>query len=191
MQELSQGTQLAGRYTLVRRLGGDTDSHTWLAKDRLTRASVALKIASGDADNSARLRAEWQTGIRLMHAHIVRAFEFHEEPDCAFYSQQFIDGPDLGALTGRPAADILGPVALLIGALAYLHGKGVVHRDLKASMFCWMRTVPHTSSISACPARSGTLAVVDRRLHKARSLCKGFPPQLATIFSRWVVLSSS
>ena len=133
MQELSQGTQLAGRYTLVRRLGGDTDSHTWLAKDRLTRASVALKIASDDADNSARLRAEWQTGIRLMHAHIVRAFEFHEEPDCAFYSQQFIDGPDLGALTGRPAADILGPVALLIGALAYLHGKGVVHRDLKAS----------------------------------------------------------
>jgi hypothetical protein len=64
MQELSQGTQLAGRYTLVRRLGGDTESHTWLAKDRLTRASVALKISSGDADYGNRLRAEWQTGIR-------------------------------------------------------------------------------------------------------------------------------
>lgn len=133
MLELSQGTQLAGRYTLVRRLGGDTHNHTWLAKDRLTRASVALKITSGDETSSARLRAEWQTGIRLMHAHIVRAFEFHQEPDFALYSQQFVDGPSLGVLTGRPLANILGPVGLLIDALAYLHGKGLVHRDLKAS----------------------------------------------------------
>ena len=126
MQELKQGTQLAGRYTLVRRLGGDGENHTWLAKDRLTRASVALKITAGDAINSDRLRAEWQTGIRLMHAHIVRAFEFHAEPDLAFYSQQFIDGPDLGVLTGSSLPDVLGPVGFLVDALAYVHAKGIV-----------------------------------------------------------------
>ena len=43
MLELKQGTQLADRYTLVRRLGGDSETHTWLAKDRLTRASVAVR----------------------------------------------------------------------------------------------------------------------------------------------------
>ena len=101
MLELKQGTQLADRYTLVRRLGGDGQTQTWLARDRLTKASVALKIASGDPESAAVLRAEWQASIRLMHAHIVRAFEFHSDSEAAFFSQQFIDGPDLGALA-RP-----------------------------------------------------------------------------------------
>jgi len=133
MLELKQGTQLADRYTLVRRLGGDSETHTWLAKDRLTRASVALKIADGGEQSSARLRAEWQANIRLMHAHIVRAFEFHTEPEVAFYSQQFVDGPDFGVLAGLPVADVLGPVGLLLDALAYVHAKKLVHRDIKAS----------------------------------------------------------
>ncbi len=133
MLELKKGTQLAERYTLVRRLGGDGKTQTWLARDRLTRASVALKIAAGDAKSSDALRAEWQASIRLMHAHIVRAFEFHAEPDVAFFSQQFVDGPDAGALAKRSVADILGPLGLLVDALAYVHSKGVVHRDLKAS----------------------------------------------------------
>ena len=133
MLELKQGTQLADRYTLVRRLGGDSETHTWLAKDRLTRASVALKIAAGGEQSSARLHAEWQANIRLMHAHIVRAFEFHTESEVAFFSQQFIDGPDFGVLAGLPVAEVLGPVGLLVDALAYVHAKGVVHRDIKAS----------------------------------------------------------
>ena len=133
MLELKQGTQLADRYTLVRRLGGDSETHTWLARDRLTRASVALKIADGDRQSSDKLRAEWQASIRLMHAHIVRAFEFHAEPEVAFFSQQFIDGPDFGVLAGLPVADVLGPVGLLVDALAYVHSKGVVHHDIKAS----------------------------------------------------------
>ena len=133
MLELRKGTQLADRYTLVRRLGGDSKTHTWLAKDRLTRASVALKIAEGDAESSDKLREEWQASIRLMHAHIVRAFEFHAEPEASFFSQQFIDGPDMGVLAGRPVDEVLGPVGLLVDALAYVHAKGMVHRDLKAS----------------------------------------------------------
>ena len=133
MLELKQGTQLADRYTLVRRLGGDSKTHTWLAKDRLTRASVALKITDGGQHSSDKLRAEWQANIRLMHAHIVRVFEFHTEPEAAFFSQQFIDGPDFSVLAGLPVADVLGPAGMLVDALAYVHAKGVVHRDIKAS----------------------------------------------------------
>lgn len=133
MLELKQGTQLADRYTLVRRLGGNSKTHTWLAKDRLTRASVALKITAGGQHSSDRLRAEWQANIRLMHAHIVRAFEFHTEPEVTFFSQQFIDGPDFSVLAGLPVADVLGPAGMLVDALAYVHAKGVVHRDIKAS----------------------------------------------------------
>lgn len=133
MLDLSKGTLLAERYTLDRRLGGGGEAETWLAKDRLTGASVALKIAGEESGASERLRAEWQTNIRLMHAHIVRVFEFHGDSDNAFYAQQYIDGPDLSALAGKPPDQVLAPIALIVGALRYAHGKGVVHRDIKAS----------------------------------------------------------
>ena len=131
MLELTKGTRLADRYTLERPLGRGGEAATWLATDRLTRASVALKIVP--ASGAQRLRDEWQTNLRLMHAHIVRVFEFHEDQGVAFYSLQFIDGADLGAVAGQPLQEILPPVGLLAGALRYAHGKGIVHRDVKAS----------------------------------------------------------
>ncbi len=153
MLDLKKGTQLADRYTLVRRLGGDGDAHTWLARDRLTRASVALKITAGDAENTAKLRAEWQSGIRLMHAHIVRTFEFHADPDAAIFSQQFVDGPDIGVLAGLPANEVLGPVGLLVDALVYLHAKGMVHRDIKASnVLLDSRGAPYLSDFGVAQA---------------------------------------
>lgn len=133
MPELIKGTRLADRYTLDRRLGDGGEAQTWLANDRLTGAAVALKIVPNIARHSERLRDEWQLHIRLMHAHIVRVFEFHSDDDYAWYSQQYVDGPDLGALAGRPFEESLPAVALVADALRYLHGKGLVHRDLKAS----------------------------------------------------------
>ncbi|NNC57023.1 MAG: serine/threonine protein kinase, partial [Woeseiaceae bacterium] len=133
MLELSKGIQLADRYTLDRHLGGGGEAQTWLAKDRLTGAAVALKIAGNAPGAARRLHTEWQTNIRLMHAHIARVFEFHDEDDSAFYAQQFIDGPDLGELSGKPVEQVMAPIGLIADALRYAHGKGIVHRDIKAS----------------------------------------------------------
>ena len=133
MPDLTKGTRLAERYTLERRLGKGGEAQTWLARDRMTNARVALKIAPGSDRASVRLRGEWQANLRLIHAHILRVFEFHEDKDLAFYSMQHVDGPDLGALTGQPLDDVLRPIGLIVDALHYVHGKGVVHRDLKAS----------------------------------------------------------
>jgi tetratricopeptide (TPR) repeat protein len=131
-RDLSDGTRLANRYTLVRCLGRGGAAETWLATDRITRASVALKILTDARVSAEALRREWQLAIRLMHPHIVRVFEFHED-EGAFYSLQFIDGPDLGVLAGAPLVDSLPPVALVADALRYAHAKGVVHRDVKAA----------------------------------------------------------
>ena len=131
-RDLSVGTRLANRYTLARRLGRGGAAETWLATDRITGASVALKILVDDRVGADALRREWQLAIRLMHAHIVRAFEFHED-DGAFYSLQFIDGPDISVLAGAPLSDSLPPVAFIADALRYAHVKEVVHRDVKAA----------------------------------------------------------
>ncbi|NIL94397.1 MAG: protein kinase [Woeseiaceae bacterium] len=133
MQDLQQGTELASRYTLVRKLGSGGAAETWLATDRLTRAAVALKVLVSDRVPVATFHKEWQTSIRLMHAHIGRVFEYSDDAEAPFYSLQYIDGPDIGVLSGAPLEDIFGPVALIADALRYAHGKGVVHRDIKAS----------------------------------------------------------
>ena len=131
MHELIAGTQLASRYTLVRKLGTGGAAEIWVATDRLTRASVALKIIASEKFNGELLRQEWKTSIRLMHAHIVRVFEFHDDPDGAFYSLQFVDGPSLSILSAAPLSDILAPLGLIADALRYAHAKGVVHCDIK------------------------------------------------------------
>ncbi len=133
MRELKSGAQLAGRYTLVRKLGSGGGSETWLANDRLTKATAALKVLTGGVLEPEHLRREWQISIRLIHAHIVRAFEFHEADDATFYTLQYVDGPDVSVLSGAAWEDVLGPIVLIADALRYAHGKGVVHRDIKAS----------------------------------------------------------
>ena len=132
MRDLTSGNVLANRYTLKRRLGAGTLTETWLASDRMTRASVALKILV-DPSNRDILKREWQMCLRLVHAHIVRVFEFSDVDDTVFYSQQYLDGPDLGVLAGAAPADFLPAIAAVADALRYAHGRDVVHRDLKAS----------------------------------------------------------
>ncbi len=137
MRVLEQGVQLADRYTLVRRLGSGGMSETWLAQDRQTEKSIALKfLSSALADNLAYrklLRSEWQLGSRLMHANIVRVFEYHDDADQPFFSLQYIGGADISVLAGEDIDLVLRPIGLIADALRYAHGKSIVHRDIKAS----------------------------------------------------------
>jgi tetratricopeptide (TPR) repeat protein len=132
MQALGKGIELANRYTLVKKLGSGGTAQTWLARDRMTRASVALKVRISSAVSTAVFHREWQTSIRLMHAHIVRVFEYHDEAEPEFYSLQYVDGPDISILSGAPLEHILAPVSLVADALRYAHARDVVHRDIKA-----------------------------------------------------------
>jgi tetratricopeptide (TPR) repeat protein len=112
-------------------------SEVWLADDGQTQSQVALKFLSGEsaADSAKKslLNREWRIGSRLMHANIVRVFEFHDDPDGAYYTLQYIGETDLSVLAGTNPEESLRPVGLIADALRYAHGKGVVHRDIKAT----------------------------------------------------------
>ena len=137
MRILNEGMRLAGRYTLIRRLGAGGMSEVWLADDSQTQSQVALKFLSGESsanlEHKSLLNREWRIGSRLMHANIVRVFEFHDDPDGAYYTLQYVGETSLAALVGESPEESLRPVGLIADALRYAHGKGVVHRDIKAS----------------------------------------------------------
>jgi tetratricopeptide (TPR) repeat protein len=132
MQDLRSGLELANRYSLVRKLGSGGAAQTWLARDRVTRTSVALKILDSDRVTTETFRKDWHTAIRLVHAHIARVFEFHDE-DPPFYSMQYVAGGDMSLLAGAPLAHILPVAGLVADALRYAHARDVVHRDIKAA----------------------------------------------------------
>lgn len=141
MRVLKEGTRLADRYTLIRRLGGGGMSRVWLAHDKRMEAEVVLKFPAADSSREGAaddaggesLQREWRIGSRLMHPNIARVFEFHDEPDGPFYTQQYLPGPTAGVLAGEPWREALRPLGMIADALRYAHGKGAVHRDIKAA----------------------------------------------------------
>ena len=160
MRELKEGARAAGRYTLIRKLGSGGMSEVWLARDQRSASNVALKFLlpslAARAGGRELFHREWQTGTRLMHAHIARVFEYHDDPDGPFYSQQFIGGPDAGVLALRPPAEALRPFGLLADALRYAHGKGIVHRDIKATNVLFDgRGSPYLVDFGVAAAASG------------------------------------
>jgi len=137
MRTLNEGTCLANRYTLIRRLGEGGSGEVWLADDDRLDTRIALKLlakdSAGDLQQRQLFNREWRIGSRLMHANIVRVFEYHDDADGPFYGLQCVGTTDIGALAGIDPFESLRPVALIADALRYAHGKGVVHRDLKAT----------------------------------------------------------
>src|SRR5690606_29414552 len=72
------------------------------------------------------------TGSHLMHPHVARVFEFHDD-EVPWYGQQYIGGPDIGGVTGQSPDQALRPFVFIADALRYAHAKGIVHRDIKAA----------------------------------------------------------
>jgi hypothetical protein len=131
--------RLGDRYVIERELGRGGMGTVYLARDvRLDRA-VALKVLPPefaiDASLRERFLRETRTSASFSHPNIVPVHAVEESDDLVAFAMGYVEGESLGERVRR-----LGPlgvrdlVRLLqdIGyALAYAHGRGVVHRDLK------------------------------------------------------------
>src|SRR6184192_3377895 len=128
-----------GNYDLVRRIDVGGMGEVYLAHQRTAFGrEVAIKIIRSDLvhDTTARQRflREAEVNAYLKHEHILPLFEFGEEQGRLFLVTPYIAG---GTLSRRLQA---GPLSLvevhqlftaLVKAVAYIHRRGVVHRDLK------------------------------------------------------------
>src|SRR5215207_10569284 len=130
---------LAGEYSLQRELGRGGMGIVYLARDVQLDRDVAIKVLpthlARNAASRERFLREARTAAGLSHPHIVPIHRVGEAGGFVFFVMTYVPGTTLGErLRTRgplPAADAMRMLREVAWALAYAHGRGVVHRDVK------------------------------------------------------------
>lgn len=107
----------------------------WNDKSPKVAVKQLLPELAGNRQAQLALAQEFFTLRHLAHPGIVRAYELHMEPGGLCYSMELLEGASLHQVqSGAPSGlgqDGLWIAIRLFETLAYLHGKGVVHADIK------------------------------------------------------------
>lgn len=135
------GKLLGKRYKLIRRIGSGATASVYEAKDTITGAQVAVKILHPQLHAALRSFFGQEGRISARHdcPHLVLATDFGETRGIAYTVFSFVRGEPLRWLTGFDGAVSSTPVPWrrlcrivlqVLEALATLHKRGIVHRDL-------------------------------------------------------------
>ncbi|WP_299169256.1 serine/threonine-protein kinase [uncultured Arthrobacter sp.] len=132
------GEILDGRYVIGALLGSGGMAEVRHGHDQVLDRDVAIKLFRGqpEARLTQRERAEAQLLASLDHPGLVKVHDVGHSPVAGWVVMDLVDGPDLhqllrgGALGPQQTWAIAHDVAR---TLAYVHAKGITHRDVKPS----------------------------------------------------------
>ena len=138
------GQTLAGRYSIVRKLGEGGMGAVYLATHNILEKQVALKILHGEfarkPDLVERFMQEAKAASRISHENVIDISDFGTTPEgLVFFAMELLTGHDLHEEIAR--ARLAGQLLpwsrskkiflQICAALTAAHGKGIIHRDLK------------------------------------------------------------
>jgi len=138
--DMMLGTTVAGRFTILARLGSGSMGAVYRARQEAVGRDVALKIVrrdrAYDPETKARFEREARATSALVSPHTVTVFDFGAAEDGAwFLAMELLDGETLGQRLERtrrlPVVDAVRVAREALKSLAEAHAKGIVHRDLK------------------------------------------------------------
>ena len=127
------------RYVIKRKLGSGGMADVYLAEDQELGRNVALKLLNerhaADEQFVERFRREAQSAAGLNHPNIVSIFDRGYAEGTYYIAMEYLEGRTLKELLVRNGPTPI-PVSIeyarqILGALAFAHRNGIVHRDIK------------------------------------------------------------
>jgi serine/threonine protein kinase len=125
-------------YNVFEIIGDGTTSVVYRGTRKADGGSVALKtMRTNDDEVGEVLRNEYDVLTQLAHPNIIRALDFHAGAGRYTLVMELFNGPSLEqAVKSWPTRHLQEPVAQHLGsqlfcAVAYLHERQILHRDIK------------------------------------------------------------
>lgn len=122
------------RYQIVDRIGAGGLGIVYKVDDRVTGKIMAMKVMPRDR-GTANLRSEFLALARLRHDNIVSVSDYGLTPaGHDYFTMDYVDGPPLlDAIDTVPSTPFYQIIGGVLRALAFIHGRGMVHADIKPS----------------------------------------------------------
>lgn len=130
-------TEIAG-YRLTQRIGSGGMGDVYKAFNAALNRTAAIKILH-QKDMAERFRNEAYIQSSVSHPNIARLYEYLVTGETACIIMEYVEGDSLdvflhrnGKLSNQETENIIKQIA---SALAYLHSKDILHRDIKPQNF--------------------------------------------------------
>jgi serine/threonine protein kinase len=149
------GTTIAGRFTILGRLGRGSMGAVYRARQEAVGRDVALKLVrrdrAHDPETKGRFEREARAISALVSPHTVTAFDFGEAEDGSwFLAMEMLEGETVGERLRRVGRldwyDALRFTRDALRSLAEAHSKGIIHRDLKPDNLFLSRALSNPGS---------------------------------------------
>jgi tetratricopeptide (TPR) repeat protein len=125
------GRELLGRYRVVDELGSGGFGVVYRARDLELEREVAIKVVAGSDTQRERLKREARAAAATNHPNLVGVYDVGEVDGIPFLVMELVEGPTLEQDPPRSVEEAVAVAIRLCEALEHLHGRGLVHRDLK------------------------------------------------------------
>jgi serine/threonine protein kinase len=128
------GKTLAGRYRVDAEIGRGGMADVYRGVDVVLDREVAIKVLTERDDGERdRFLREARSMARLNHRNVVAVYDAGRDEGWSFIIMELVEGRTLGSV---PAHELTVHTAIrhyieVLEALAYAHGNGVIHRDVK------------------------------------------------------------
>ena len=129
-------TRIGGRYRLEGLVGRGGSAEVWAAEDEALGRRVAVKLVTvSSGEDAGIVRDEARLLARLSHPGLVPVYDAGtDDLGRPWVVMELVEGETLADAVKRGALDpdrVAQVGRVLAQALAYVHGQGLVHRDVK------------------------------------------------------------